>query len=79
MSSRKLVAALNAMPLTHAIGAGIAACGAGSFVLCVASFTHGYDSTPSTWRSALWGEATQAYHKFQHADPMTHPEVREKK
>mmetsp|Transcript_14329 Transcript_14329/g.42786 ORF Transcript_14329/g.42786 Transcript_14329/m.42786 type:complete len:83 (-) Transcript_14329:25-273(-) len=33
------------------------------------------DGLPGTFTSNLWGEATEAYLKFQGADPISHPEV----
>ena len=35
----------------------------------------GAGGLPGTFTSSLWGEATEAYLKFQGADPISHPEV----
>ena len=74
----RLVQKLNAMPFLHAVYTSIGAMGVGAFVCSVAYTSYYYESTPGTWRSSLWGEATKAYHKFQCADPISHPEVRKK-
>ena len=70
----RLVGSLDAMGPTKAIVAGNMAMFGGAFV-CWASQRALYaDALPGTFKSSLWSEATEAYLKFQGADPISHPE-----
>lgn len=75
---QKFIKTLTAMPAWQAYVGATAAMSAGSFVCCMIYNSMYYGQTPGTWRSTLWGEATQSYLKFQGADPISYPEVRKK-
>ena len=55
--------------------AGTAAIFGASAVCTVAYTLWGSSGVPGTHKSSLWQEATNAYLKFQGADPISHPEV----
>ena len=55
--------------------AGTAAIFGASAVCAVAYTLWGSSGVPGTHKSSLWQEATNAYLKFQGADPISYPEV----
>ena len=55
--------------------AGTAAIFGASAVCTVAYTLWGSSGVPGTHKSSLWQEATNAYLKFQGADPISYPEV----
>jgi hypothetical protein len=65
----------SAMPWAPATLAGTAAIFGASGVCFVIQRLWGSDAVPGTARSSLWSEATNAYLKFQGADPISYPEV----
>ena len=48
----------------------------GASAVCAGAYTlWGSSGVPGTHKSSLWQEATNAYLKFQGADPISYPEV----
>ena len=48
----------------------------GASAVCAGAYTlWGASGVPGTHKSSLWQEATNAYLKFQGADPISYPEV----
>ena len=75
---QRLIAKCNSMPYAQVMVGASAAMSAGSFFCCMVYNTLYKSGTPGTWNSSLWTEATNAYMKYQVADPMSYPEVRGK-
>ena len=75
---QRLISKLSAMPNAQVMVGASAAMGFGSFCCCMVYNTIYKSGTPGTWNSSLWTEATNAYMKYQVADPMSYPEVRGK-
>ena len=71
----RLLAALADLGPTKAILAGNAVMLGGAMFCHLTYRAWGAGGLPGTFTSSLWGEATEAYLKFQGADPISHPEV----